>query len=602
MGKHWGYDKNEDLVLSNLKALVRSNPAVRLIPDEKVVYNPNTTAADKVTIISGGGAGHEPLHAAYVGENILDGAVSGAIFASPSTKQIMAAIRKCTNTKKNGTLIVVKNYTGDILHFGLVVERAKAEGYTVEMLAVADDVAVGREQNKMVGRRGLAGTALVHKCVGAASTAGASLESIVDLGRAINENLVTLGASLDRTSVPGKQGGHDDDEDEEEHTGPNEAELGLGIHNEPGHRLKPIPKIDDLLKDMFEKLLSPKDTDRHYVDFDHENDDYVLLINNIGGTSTLELYVIAEHVIQTIPLKRKPTRILISDFVTSLSAPGFSVTLLNLTKAGGKAKDFSSEDIVSFLDKPTDAPGWKPKSYDSKLWESSAGDSSFDEKSPMANHDPTVTSSLEVDPKVFESAIKASLSKLLEMEPKITHYDTQVGDGDCGETLAAGANSILSCLEKGELQLKDPVATLSKITELVEDSMGGTSGGIYSIFLTALVKNLQKAESVTALTLGEAFHGALYDGLFKYTKARVGGRTLVDTLQPFVDSLKEHGDLSKAVQEAKRGCDSTTDLQAKFGRASYVSDEEFKDKDGGIPDPGAVGLLAMIEGFAEGLK
>lgn len=265
LAKHWKFNKDEDIVLSNLKGLCHSNPAVGLIPSEKVIYNLNSDTSKKVTLISGGGAGHEPLHGGFVGENLLDAAVSGAIFASPSTKQIMAAVKTKSN-KDKGTLIIVKNYTGDVLHFGLVVERAKSEGYNIDILPVSDDVAVGRRQNEMVGRRGLAGTALIHKVLGASSSDGSDLKSIAELGHLVNDNLVTIGASLDRTSVPGKAG------EEVEFTGPDEAELGLGIHNEPGHKMSPIPNIDDLVKDMFNKLLSPEDKDlqdktarQHYV-------------------------------------------------------------------------------------------------------------------------------------------------------------------------------------------------------------------------------------------------------------------------------------------------------------------------------------------------
>lgn len=580
--KHWVYNKDEDVVLSNLKGLCYSNPTLGIIPSEKVVFNTESDTESKVCIISGGGAGHEPLHGGYVGDNLLDAAVSGSIFASPSTKQIMAAIKTKAN-KEKGTLIVVKNYTGDILHFGLVVERAKSEGYKVEMLAVTDDVAVGRKQNAMVGRRGLAGTALVHKIVGGASKEF-DLQQVSELGHSINDSLVTLSAALDRTSVPGKSG------EELEFTGDNAAELGLGIHNEPGTKISPIPNIDDLVKDMFHKLLSPDDEDRHYVDFE-DTDETVLVINNIGGTSSLELYAITEHVMSNWPLKNKPSRVLISDFVTSLNSPGFSITLLNLTKSS-KDSGVDKSKIIEFLDLPTNAPGWKPKSYSSNTWNTQLKTI----ESPM-NHVSETKSEMKFDGAKFESSIDRALKNLIEQEPKITHFDTLVGDGDCGETLVNGAQGILKAYKDGQIKYPDdPVYVLSMITEVVEDSMGGTSGGIYSIYLTTLVHQLQQIKEFTTANIALALHNALYDGLFKYTKARVGGRTLVDTLQPFVDTLKETNDIEKATKAAKTGCESTKELQAKFGRASYVDEKEF-EAEGGIPDPGAVGLLAIIEGF-----
>ena len=593
LAKHWKYGKDEDIVVTQLRGLVASNPYVNLIPSEKVVFNPHSDTSKKITIISGGGAGHEPMHGGFVGENLLDAAVSGSVFASPSTKQIMAAIKTKSN-KEKGTIIVIKNYTGDILHFGLVAERAKSEGYKVELVIVSDDVAVGREQNKMVGRRGLAGTAFIHKILGSASATSpdVDLKSLSDLGHAINKNLVTLGASLDRTSVPGKL------EEEIEFTGNDEMELGLGIHNESGTKIKPIPNIDELIQKMYHQLLSPEDKDRHYVDFDFENDEYVLLINNIGGTSSFELYAIAEHALANLPLKRKPKRVYVSDFVTSFNSPGFSITLLNLSNLKKEDISFTDEDVLKFLDTPTNAPGWKPKIYDSEIWDLQ----NKEIESPMKNE--TLTSSdLKIDGQKFESQLVNALKVLLDEEPKITRYDTVVGDGDCGQTLADGANSILKALKEEDdfkSNLNDPVYTLGKITEYVEDSMGGTSGGLYSIFLTALVKQLKQTKEISVQSVGDALYHALYDGLFKYTRARVGGRTLIDTLQPFVDALHKTGDLTKAVEAANKGCEETKNLHASFGRASYVNEEEFK-AEGGIPDPGAVGVLALIKGFTEKL-
>lgn len=580
--KHWKYPKDEDLVLSALRGLAATNPSIKLIPTEKVVYRPNDTKP-KVAIISGGGAGHEPLHSGFVGENLLDAAVSGSIFASPSTKQIMAAV-KATTQKDQGALVVVKNYTGDILHFGLVVERAKRDGYPVELVIVSDDVAVGRTQNEMVGRRGLSGTALVHKILGGAASVGSSLSELSNLGRNVNASLGTMSASLARTSVPGRE--HEDDHEDDENT----AELGLGIHNEPGEKIK-IPEITNLVDTLYKRILDPEDKERHYLTIG-DDDEYVILINNIGGTSSLELYAITHYIISRCPLKKKPVRILVSDFVTSLNSPGFSLTLLNLTQLA--TEKFSSEDILKFLDTDTDAPGWKPKSYEQATWEHAG----IEEDSSEA-HASLSTSDIKIDGQRFAKALKEAMNQLIEQEPLITKYDTMVGDGDCGETLKDGAKGVLDALEKNEsfkAHLDDPIATLSAITEIVEDKMGGTSGGIYAIYLTSLVKELVELKTISQSDFSRAMKNALYEGLFKYTKARKGGRTLVDTLQPFVDTLEKTNDLTALVEEARKGCESTSTLQAKFGRASYVNEEDF-NVEGGIPDPGAVGLFAIIQGF-----
>lgn len=577
--KHWSYPKDEDLVLSALRGLAASNPRLNVIPSEKVVHLHKTPG--KVAVISGGGAGHEPLHAGFVGSNLLDAAVSGAIFASPSTRQIMAAV-KATATKEDGAVIVVKNYTGDILHFGLVVERAKREGYNVELVKVSDDVAVGKTQNKMVGRRGLAGTALVHKIVGAAASAGLLLADVARLGRAVNDGLVTVSASLSRTSVPGRDDGG------EPLGEPGVAELGLGIHNEPGQKINTLA-ITEVIDLMYKRLLDSADAERNYVAFNQE-DDYVLLINNIGGTSSLELYAITQHALSRCPLKKQPARVLVSDFVTSLNSPGFSITLMNLNVVASSGP-LGATEVLKHLDTETDAPGWKPKTYSPEVWAETRSEQK--EVEQLLTHP---TGRILVSASKLSTAIKEAMTNVVDKEPLITKYDTEVGDGDCGETLKSGADAITKALENGvisESQLSDPCTVLSIITEIVEDSMGGTSGGIYAIFLTSLTKHLQECSNTEISTVAQALQKALYDGLFHYTKARKGDRTLVDTLQPFIDALVQTGDLLQLLKEARKGCESTARLDAKFGRSSYVTDTA------GIPDPGAVGLLAILEGFVD---
>lgn len=588
--KHWNYKC--DLVTESLRALCHADPELRFIESEKVVISA-TENSDKVTLISGGGSGHEPLHAGFVGSNLLDAAVAGHVFASPSVKQILSGIKAKPSNK--GTLIICKNYTGDILHFGLAAERAKAEGLSVELLAVQDDVSVGRTKNGFVGRRGLAGTALVHKICGSkAGLEKASLKDVYQTGEAVNANLVTVGASLDHCSMPTRNTSEEDEEFEGMKE--DEIEIGMGIHNEPGtKKVSPIPLIDDLVEELLAYLLSTEDKERHYVDFDKQ-DEVVLLINNLGGTSKLELTAIESIVYGKLAelYSIKPVRVYIGDFTTSLNMPGFSITLLNATKAGGKK-------ILEYLDAPTTSLSWCSK-VNTKQWESR------DEilvEAP-AFHEDDSKSDVKVDPKRFEAILRSGIECLLKKEPKITLYDQVAGDGDCGETLAGGANAIIKAIEDGKLDLSDGVKSFVQITDIVETEMGGTSGGLYSIFLSAIGKSLKHKEDkegsyeLSIDAMAPALHSAM-ESLFKYTRARAGGRTLIDALQPFVEELSKSKDLNKANKAANDGAEHTRKLEAKFGRASYVSSDEFKqfDKEGGLPDPGAIGLAALIDGFVK---
>jgi triose/dihydroxyacetone kinase / FAD-AMP lyase (cyclizing) len=250
-------------------------------------HDPSSTVA----LISGGGAGHEPAHAGYVGEGLLTAAVSGSIFASPNVSQIVNTIARVGG--KAGTILIIKNYTGDIFHFHLAAEKTRAKyGLKVEIIVVGDDVSVGRERSGKVGRRGLAGTVFVHKILGAMSRKpGVSFEELVKTGKLVASNLVTVGASLGHVHIPGRaiSNGHG-------HPKVEQIELGMGIHNETGCRvLSPQPDLPYLVDVMLDQLLNMNDSDRAYANLqDAEN--IVLLVNNLGSVSALELGGITKHV------------------------------------------------------------------------------------------------------------------------------------------------------------------------------------------------------------------------------------------------------------------------------------------------------------------
>lgn len=234
---------------------------------------------------------------------MLTAAISGNVFASPSVRQILSAIKRVTGPA--GALLIIKNYTGDILHFRQAAEKARAAyGLRVEVVVVGDDVAVGRMKSGKVGRRGLAGTVLVHKILGAmAAKATTTLDEILAMAKQITQGLATIGASLDHVHIPGQPKAnanylHDD-----------EIELGMGIHNEPGvTRCSPQPTLDDLLDQMITKLTAMDDEDRAYVDFASASS-IILLVNNLGAISVLELQAITLHAIRKLGDETHPASI-----------------------------------------------------------------------------------------------------------------------------------------------------------------------------------------------------------------------------------------------------------------------------------------------------
>lgn len=594
------FPTDQDIVLPALRALVRSNPNLSLLEHDKVVFlstsGKASSAKKKVTLISGGGSGHEPTHAGFVGQGMLDAAVAGSVFASPSTKQIQAGLKAVASPE--GTLVVVKNYTGDVLHFGLASERFKAEGAgEVEVVVVGDDVAVGREKGGMVGRRGLAGTILVHKIAGAAAQAGHSLKTVANVARAVAGNSVTLGSSLDHCNVPGRPF--------ETNLNENEMEIGMGIHNEPGvHKVSPVPSVPQLLKDTLPLLLSQEDKDRAFVAFD-KSDDLILVVNNLGGISNLELGYITDTVLGQLQsdYSLSPKRVVYGSLITALNGPGFSVTLLNVSNA---SKEVSDVNLFDLFDSPSNAPGWCAASFMTPEAKELANKGALNSVAAEAEGKKISSNSgIKLNAEEFKSLVSAGLEEVKKQEPQITKYDTIAGDGDCGETLVAGAKAITDAFAgtyTSELRLDDAVDAFVDLGEIVEDSMGGTSGGLYSIYLNALAQGLKEnSNGHTALSTGifaKASSFAL-GALYTYTAARKGDRTLIDALAPFVETLNSsNGDFAAAVKAAQDGAESTRKQHAKFGRASYVSEEEFKhfESEGGLPDPGAVGLAALLSG------
>jgi dihydroxyacetone kinase len=349
IAKHFVSDPTV-LVQTALRSLTLTNPSLSLDVENKVLYR--SSKPNCVSVISGGGSGHEPSFSGFVGKGLLTAAVSGTIFASPSASQVRTAISQHVDGSKeggSGVLVIVMNYTGDVLNFGLAVENAKAQGAETDMVVVGDDAGVGRSQGGKVGRRGLAGTCLVIKVAGALAETGASLEQVAGVARLVADNTVTIGASLSHVHVPGRaKNSHNDDLGEEQ------VELGMGIHNESGSE-RMEKDLPNLVKKMLTHMLDTSDKDRSFLEI-KEGESCALLINNLGGVSILEMGGITNEVVSQ--LKNLwgivPVRILTGSFMTSLNGSGFSISLLRVRDTGLGPK----KSMIELLDFPTEAVGW----------------------------------------------------------------------------------------------------------------------------------------------------------------------------------------------------------------------------------------------------
>eukprot|EP00536_Pseudo-nitzschia_multiseries_P019609 jgi/Psemu1/233001/e_gw1.5791.3.1 len=282
-----------------------------------------------VQLLSGGGSGHEPSHAGWIGNGMLSGAICGGIFASPSVASILAAIRASAASMKenNGILLVVKNYTGDRLNFGMACEKANQEGILARMVVVADDCALERTKG-ITGARGVAGCVLVHKIAGAASVAGKSLDKIVDLVKEINGCMGTLGIALDSVTIPGAETVNDRLDDKT-------IEIGLGIHGEAGMKQSPLLTADEMAKEMIDTIrkYGRMDEDGNIVPLFEKGDRLCVLVNNLGGTSNFEMSILANACVKYLENDEnggKVTRLMVGSFMTSFDMHGASVTILNL--------------------------------------------------------------------------------------------------------------------------------------------------------------------------------------------------------------------------------------------------------------------------------
>ena len=533
-------NSKENLVTQAIDGLIACSGGTLEIldgyPHIKVVTRANIDNS-KVALISGGGSGHEPAHAGFVGPGMLTAAVCGEVFASPSVEAVLAGILAVTG--ESGCLLIVKNYTGDRLNFGLAAERARALGRKVEMVVVDDDIALP----DLPQPRGVAGTLFVHKIAGALAEQGASLETVTAAAQTVIEKVASLGTSLDTCTVPGSP--------KENRIPSGKAELGLGIHGEPGVEHVPFIGADDAMMRVLEKLRDQK-----------TSKDCVVLLNNLGSTTPLEMAVlshtiaasgIANHVIGPAPM------------MTSLDMHGFSVSILPVD-----AKELEA------LSEPVPMAAWP-------------GLFSFSEVS--ARPLPDSLAPIAPIPSKNEST-KVTLEHiadlLIDAEPELNSLDAKSGDGDTGSTLATAARALKSSLDR--MPLADLTQLFPALGNELSQTMGGSSGVILAIFFNA---------AGDACAGGATVEDALQAGLNRVSQvggAKVGDRTMIDALQPGLNSLNKG--LKAAAQAARSGADATAHIhRAKAGRAAYVPSENLK----GHNDPGAEAVALVFEGLARKL-
>ncbi len=543
-----------------------------------------------VQLLSGGGSGHEPSHAGWIGNGMLSGAICGGIFASPSVASILAGIRAAAASMKDnaGILLVVKNYTGDRLNFGMACEKANQEGISARMVVVADDCALERTKG-ITGARGVAGCVLVHKIAGAASVAGKSLDEIVEIVGEVNGRMGTLGVALDSVTIPGA-------ETVNNRLDYKTIEIGLGIHGEAGMKQSPLLTADEMAKEMIDTIrdYGRTNADGEIVPLFENGDSLCVLVNNLGGTSNFEMSILANACVKYLEADGvgcKVTRLLVGSFMTSFDMHGASVTILNLS--------CSSDELISLLDAPCNAPAWTSCDVWKAEGESPIRLSSTERPEVVVDSDskPTITMP-PVTLSSFSDSAKAlalkAVKSLGEAEAELTKYDTIVGDGDCGITMKRGATEVEDRINNGSVSTDHPVTMFSSMADAVSDSMGGTSGILLELMFRKISSTLSRFESVGETEMSKAFQAGV-DAISLYGGATVGARTMLDALVPAAKSLLETNSLLEAARVAKIGADGTADMKvASAGRSNYLSEETLT----GTPDPGAIAVSIVFGALA----
>ncbi len=531
----------ETLVTEAIDGLLRTGGGrlARLdgYPHIKVVVRTDWDKS-KVALVSGGGSGHEPSHAGFVGRGMLTAAVCGDVFASPSVDAVLAGILAVTG--KAGCLLIVKNYTGDRLNFGLAAERARAYGLSVNMVVVDDDIALP----DLPQARGVAGTLFVHKISGALAEEGATLETVTQAAQRVIAGVKSIGMSLDTCTIPGSP--------KENRIDPGKAELGLGIHGEAGIEQVDFSGARDAIEMVVDRLAPNMGAGPHAA-----------LLNNLGGATPLEMSVLAEELARSRIGSQIRWMIGPAPLMTSLDMQGFSVSLLPV----GKAEEAALMTAVA----PHAWPGCLPVG--------------------PVDVQPLPDGLTPIQPMPSKSpATRAFIERccqiLISAEADLNALDAKSGDGDTGSTLATASRALRDALDR--LPLADLTQLYRAIGVELSQTMGGSSGVLLAIFFAA---------AGDASASGKDAIGALKAGLDRIQQvggARPGDRTMIDALFPALEALPKG--IAAAAQAARTGADLTATMTtAKAGRASYISAAKLA----GHRDPGAEAVARLFEQLAQ---
>ena len=561
----------QDVLDEQLAGLAKAHPSLTLHQDPVYVTRADAPVAGKVALLSGGGSGHEPMHCGYIGQGMLSGACPGEIFTSPTPDKIFECAMQIDGGE--GVLLIIKNYTGDILNFETATELLHDSGVKVTTVVIDDDVAV-KDSLYTAGRRGVANTVLIEKLVGAAAEHGDSLDACAELGRKLNNQGHSIGIALGACTVPaaGKPSFTLAD---------NEMEFGVGIHGEPGIDRRPFSSLDQTVDEMFDTLLENGSYHRTLRFWDYQQgswqeepqtkqplqsgDRVIALVNNLGATPLSELYGVYNRLTTRcqqagLTIERN----LIGAYCTSLDMTGFSITLLKV--------DDETLALWDALSTPRPLTG-------------------VNKEKAMSLSRTQIVNWLTRCGDIFSTESEY-----------LTGLDREIGDADHGLNMNRGFSKVVEKLPA--IADKDIGFILKNTGMTLLSSVGGASGPLFGTFFIRAAQATQARQSLTLEELYQMFRDGA-DGVISRGKAEPGDKTMCDVWVPVVESLRQSCEqnlsvpaaLDAASSIAESAAQSTITIQARKGRASYLGERSI-----GHQDPGATSVMFMMQMLALAAK
>ncbi|WP_194098354.1 dihydroxyacetone kinase subunit DhaL [Marivivens aquimaris] len=564
----------EDIISHALAGMISAHPDMLMIEGAtgRAVVAKDGPRDGKVGIVIGGGSGHEPAFAGYVGRGLADAAAVGNVFASPSPEQIMDAARAADGGA--GVMFLYGNYTGDVLNFDMAAEECEGMGIPARSVAVTDDVA-SAPADRIGERRGIAGDFFVFKIAGAAAEQGRDLDACLAAARKANDNCRSMGVALTACSMPqtGKPNFH---------IGHDEMEIGMGVHGEPGMRRGKLETADEVTDELVEKILNDMPLG--------QGDEVAVLVNGLGATGQLELYIIHRRVAQILDERGvKIHHSWVGEYCTSLEMAGASVTFLKL-----------DDDLKGLLDTPCRTPALTVAGQLAPAGKRTKRDHSAGAASNAIDLS-TLAVDGEVTPAIFKTMMLSVADAIRENRDWLSELDGVIGDGDHGITMDIGWTAV-----RGEIEGKD-FQTISELSETMAksflDAVGASSGPLYASAFRRAGQSVSSRLNLDAGALVDWIEGICV-GIQSRGGAQVGDKTMIDAWVPAVAKAKEalqsgadlNGCLDAAIAGATSGRDFTATIESRRGRSAKLGDRSI-----GHVDPGAASAVVILTAMKSGI-